>query len=115
MIRALVRSLAAVSLLATPTFGHDSCVTPLPRCAQPRFEVRFGMPIGRFECAVARPIHRHAFRLESERCWVEPLFESRVVGYDLCRRPIRREVFVREGYWSYRTVEVCRCGATIRR
>jgi hypothetical protein len=73
------------------------------------------MLIGPFECAVARPIHRHVFRLETERFWVEPLFESRVVGYDLCRRPIRREVLVREGFWSYRTVEVCRCGATLRR
>jgi hypothetical protein len=113
MIRALVRSLAAVSLLATPTFGHDGCEMPLPRFALPRFEI--GMPIGSFEFGVSRPVHRHVFRLESERIWVEPIFESRVVGYDLCRRPIWRQVLVREGYWSYRTVEICLCGATIPR
>jgi hypothetical protein len=115
MLRALLRSVATAVLLATPAFGHDGCGLPLPRFAPPFARVRIGMPIGAFEFGVVRPIHRHLFRVETERYWVEPLFETRVVGYDLCGRPICGRVLVRDGYWATRTFEVCACGATLRR
>jgi len=114
MVRTLLRSLAAVTLLATPSFAHDDCDRRFPRfvpripifrIAAPRFEVDFG---------IRRPIHRHAWVQRDERFWVAPRIESRVVGRDHCGRPIVRCVVVREGYWSVRHYDVCSCGETNR-
>jgi hypothetical protein len=85
MLARFLRSAAVASLLAIPAFGHDGCDLSLPRCD---------------------------FRVGSERVWVEPRFETRVVGLDRCGRPIRHRVLVRAGHWSSRTVYFRRIGAT---
>jgi len=112
MVPLLLRSLAAASLLALPAFGHDGCDRTPPRFVVPTARIGVATPIGSMEFRFARPIHRHVFRVATERFWVGPVFESRVAGFDLCGRPVWRQFLVREGYWATRTVEVCRCGAT---
>lgn len=112
MLSPLLRSLAAAALLAPAAFGHDGCDRMPPRFVFAPARFGFARPIGSIEFRVGRPIHRHVFRLETERYWVGPLLESRVDGFDLCGRPIWRQLLVRPGYWATRTVEVCRCGAT---
>ena len=111
MVSLLARSLVAASLLAIPAAGHDGCDLFAARFAFPQARIGFEMPVGSVEFGVARPIHRHEFRREVRRVWVEPVFETRVVAFDLCGRPILRQCLVRPGYWSTRVVEVCRCGA----
>jgi hypothetical protein len=112
MVSMLLRSLAAASLLALPAFGHDGCDRTPARLVVPAARIGVATPFGSMEFRFARPLHRHLFRLEAERYWVGPLFESRVAGHDLCGRPIWQQLLVRPGYWATRTIEVCRCGAT---
>lgn len=84
MLSRFLRSAAVFSLLAIPAFGHDGCDLAL---------------------------RRHDFRVASERVWVEPRFETRVVALDPCGRPIWHRVLVRAGHWSTRIVEVRRVGS----
>ena len=44
--------------------------------------------------------HRETVRME--RFWVAPRFETRIVGYDHCGRPITSQVCIAAGYWSTR-------------
>jgi hypothetical protein len=44
--------------------------------------------------------HREGGRVE--RIWIAPRFETRIVGYDPCGKPIRGPVCVAAGYWSTR-------------
>ncbi|MBI4881412.1 MAG: hypothetical protein HY812_17385 [Planctomycetes bacterium] len=44
-----------------------------------------------------------AYHYVYERVWIEPVFEDRVVGYDLCGNPIVQRVLITEG--SFRTAQ----------
>jgi hypothetical protein len=39
---------------------------------------------------------------EVERVWVPARYETRVVDYDQCGKPITRSVCLHEGYWTTR-------------
>ena len=87
-------------------FRFDPCDGPVLRIGSPRFAVEFG---GR-----CNPVHHHRYRTVCEREWVPPLWQTCVVGYDHCRRPIYRQVLVREGYWQRVEYRVCDCGQRTR-
>ena len=46
--------------------------------------------------------NRHRETVRVERFWVAPRFETRIVGYDHCGRPITSQVCIAAGYWSTR-------------
>lgn len=43
-------------------------------------------------------------RSHSHRVWVPARYETRVVGYDHCGKPITRSVIVCEGHWETRPI-----------
>jgi len=40
-----------------------------------------------------------------ERVWVPARFETRIVGYDHCGKPIYNQICVSAGYWTTRTCD----------
>jgi hypothetical protein len=132
MLRSIPRMLAVLVLsapaaLAAPDHGfpfdprrapfemgrlmsHTARSLPLPSCGPsfrfttPRFSFGFG----------CRPVHQHCFTEVCEREWVAPQYCDRVVGYDLCGRPIVRPILVRAGYWTTVRYRVCDCGVRYR-
>jgi len=40
-----------------------------------------------------------------ERVWIAPRFETRIVGYDHCGKPITNQICVSAGYWSTRACD----------
>jgi hypothetical protein len=43
-------------------------------------------------------------RAHPSRVWVPARYETRIVGYDHCGKPIYKSVCVTEGYWTTRPV-----------
>jgi hypothetical protein len=47
-----------------------------------------------------RPVHVHCRVPVYQEIWIPAAYQTVVVGYDRCGRPIVRTVCVREGYWT---------------
>jgi hypothetical protein len=46
--------------------------------------------------------NRHRESIRVERIWIAPRFESRIVRYDPCGKPVYGQVCVSAGYWTTR-------------
>jgi hypothetical protein len=58
---------------------------------------------GRFHTSFRFGFHTPAPRME--RVWVPARFETVIVGYDHCNRPIYNTVCVSAGYWTMRACD----------
>jgi len=113
-MRALLLEAVAVLALAAPSAkaDHGFFGNPIQSCG-PRIQIgfpRFSIEFGRR----ARRVHQHCFKTVCEREWVAPIYETCVVGYDPCGRPIYQRVLVRSGYWTTVEYRVCDCGVRTR-
>jgi len=123
--RILALALAAAPLLGSEAFADHNLAArlcgPLPaprlgsvdfRFPAPRFEwnIGFGWQ-GASRYAPAVHVHRWSFR--AHQTWVEPVYATRLAGYDACGRPIYHRYLVRSGYWRTVYSRVCGCGATL--
>ncbi len=55
-------------------------------------------------------VHVHHYSYANKRIWVAPVFEKRVVGYNVCGTPIFADVCVQNGYWKFVRYQTCACG-----
>ena len=46
----------------------------------------------------------HRRREHVQRVWVPARYESRIVGYDHCGKPIYQQICVSAGYWTTRPI-----------
>ncbi len=111
----LLKLVAALVVSAPAAFGHGDHrfpffpfrppFAPSFRIATPRISVELGG---------CRPVHSHCWTDSFQREWVAPVYQTCVVGYDHCGRPIYQRVLVRAGCWTTIRYRVCGCGARIR-
>jgi len=111
MFRALLRSITAAGLLATPALAHDGCELSSIRFALSVPFVRVGTPYFQVGFDAGRRVHRHAYVAHTERIWIGPVYETRTVGRDGWHRPLFRRVLVQPGHFESRIVRTCACGA----
>lgn len=62
---------------------------------------------------VCPPVHVHSFAIVCEQEWVPPVYNTVVVGYDHCGKPVYSQVCVQAGYYRTAKYQVCGCGQRI--
>jgi hypothetical protein len=55
-------------------------------------------------------VPRPTYRIVYEQVWFAPVYESRVVGYTSCGKPIHRRVCVTAGHYKTAVYKVGSCG-----
>lgn len=55
-------------------------------------------------------VPRPTYRIVHEQVWFAPVYETRVVGYTSCGKPITRRVCVSSGHYKTAVYKVSSCG-----